>query len=61
LVDFYEHQPKPEAANDEMLQDLAFCGLVKIPEVEGLVFGHTGYAPNELGKLFIEIAVGKTD
>jgi hypothetical protein len=60
LLDFYEHQPEPEAADDEMLQDLAFCGLVNIPEVKGLVFGRSGYTTNELGKLFIEIAVGKT-
>ena len=38
---------------------LAFCGLVNIPKVEGVAFGRIGYDRNELGKLFIEIALDK--
>lgn len=59
LLEFYSDQPTPESSDDETLQDLAFCGLVNIPKAEGLVFGRSGYAGNELGRLFIEIALNK--
>jgi len=59
LLEFYSDQPTPESSDDETLQDLAFCGLVNIPKVEGLVFSRIGYTGNELGKLFIEIALDK--
>lgn len=61
LLEFYSKPPDPKEEDDEALQDLAFCGLVTAPVVEGLVLGRVGYTSNNLGQLFIEIALNNAE
>ena len=58
LIEFYGGSTDRELPDDETLLDLAICGLVNITAVTGLVVGPVdGYTKNDLGKLFIEIAL----
>jgi hypothetical protein len=58
---FYGSPAPQETQGEEVLQELAICGLVRI-QFSPLVAGGTGgeFRRNELGKLFIEIALGNS-
>jgi len=56
---FYENTSTQKAQNEEILQDFTICGLVKIQfSILHAPVGRGGeFERNELGKLFIEIAL----
>jgi len=63
LIEFY-NEKEPETLQDDVLQDLVICGLANIISEVGLTFGSSNrpiknVTKNSLGKLFIEIALGK--
>ena len=63
LIDFYNEEG-PETLQDDVLQSLVICGLANIVSDIGLTFGSStkpmkNVKKNSLGKLFIEIALGK--
>jgi hypothetical protein len=63
LTEFYCEE-EPATLEDDVLQDLVICGLASIVSEVGLAFGSSkkpikNVTKNSLGKLFIEIALGK--
>ena len=60
LLSFYDDAPGTEMPDDDTLQDLVLCGLASMISGVGLVFGDgssKNVYRNELGRLFIDIAL----
>ncbi len=58
LLTFYRKLPyEPSLLGEEILQDLAMCGLVRLVPGSGAVGGGGGYFHSELGKIFINYLI----
>jgi hypothetical protein len=60
LLSFYDDPPDWELLDDDTLQDLVLCGLASMISGEGLIFGDgssKNVYRNELGRLFIDVAL----